>query len=77
MERRYKIGDVIVFLKDIKASHERGYMLLIPAYQPCRVVGINSVHITVDFKGVQEKLRYIPNRMAPAGDLAKAIYGEI
>ena len=77
MDHRPKIGDVIVFLKDIKASHEREYILLIPSYQPCKVVGINSVHITVDFKGVREKLRYIPNRMAPAGDLAKAIYGEV
>lgn len=75
LDNRFKIGDWVIFLKDIKAGYEREHMLLIPAFQPCTIVKINSVHVTVDFKGTKEKLRYIPKRMAPAGDLAKVIYG--
>lgn len=66
---------MVVFLKDIRAGHERDNILLIPAYQDCTIVNINRAHVTVDFQGVKEKLRYLPNRMAPAGDLTKAIYG--
>ena len=75
MANNYKKGDVIIFLKDIRAGYERNHMLLIPAFQPCTIIKINNHRVTVDFKGVEESLRYITKRMAPAGDLAKAIYG--
>ena len=77
METKFKIGDRIIFIKDIKAGYERENILLIPAYEPCTILNINSVHITVSFKGVKEKLRYLPQRMAPAGVMAQVIYGKI
>lgn len=72
---KFKSGDVIIFLRDIMAGYERGHELLIPAFKPCKVIKMNSAHIWVEFNGTEEKLRYIESRMAPAGDLAKAIYG--
>ena len=75
LEHKFKKGDKIVFLKDIKAGRERNNILLVPAYHPCTIISINSAHVTIEFEGIIEKLRYIPKRMAPAGDLAKAIYG--
>ena len=78
LDSKFKKGDSIVFLVDISAGYERDHKLLIPAFKPCTVLNINSAHITVrDSDGTIQKLRYIPKRMAPAGDLAKAIYGKI
>ena len=78
MDNKFKIGDRIVFLVPIIAGYERDHKLLIPAYEPCTVVNINRAHITViDGNGTKQKLRYIEKRMAPAGEMAEAIYGKI
>jgi hypothetical protein len=73
---KFSIGDMIVFLKHIKAGYEREHILLIPAFEPCKVLKVNKHHITVDYRGRTETVRYVASRMAPAGELAKVIYGD-
>ena len=70
----FKVGDVIVFIKDIR-GYERDTQLIISADVPCKILKLNKPHITVECKGTHVKLRNIPSRMKLAGELAGAIYG--
>lgn len=75
----FKVGDLIVFLKDIRAGSEffvkDRKQIRIPKLQPCLISRINSTHVWVTYEKKEYMLRYIPNRMIYAGKAAKVLFG--
>lgn len=72
---KLKVGDSIVFLKPVRAGVEQRFKLLIPEFCPVVLLSLTTDHVTVEFDGEKIRLRNIPKRMAPAGDLAQVIFG--
>jgi len=72
--QKFKIGDMVMFVKDIKSGYERNHILLIPAYLPCKILKLSKHTIILQVKNCTEKLRYIPTRMRHATELGRAMY---
>ena len=73
----FKVGDNMAFVRNITPSYGVGVPPIIKAFDPCVIVKINNSHVTVlTSDGEEIKLRNIPERMIPAGDLSKLIFGE-
>jgi len=74
MRTEFKQGDIVMFLKDIKAGYERDHVMLIHAGHPCKILKSNGHAMTVSTGTSIEVLRYIPSRMKHCTELASAIY---
>lgn len=72
---KFRVGQKIIFLRNIRSGYENEHVLLIPANEVCEIVKINNSHVTVMYGNEKIKLRYIAERMAPAGKLTEAIFG--
>ena len=76
MDNNFKIGDIIMFTRDIRIDRYGGESsVAIPKMHPCAIVHLNSVHVIVEYKNTKHKLRFIKDRMIPATEMAETIYG--
>lgn len=73
---KFKVGDVIVFNKDLQLAVPFNDIDMIPKYYPVVIKAINFHHIQILFKNETFKFRNIEKRMEHASEAAKILFME-
>lgn len=72
----FKVGDKVMFKKDITTEPASGRKLQIPKLTPCIIEKINKHHVWVKYNKQTIFLRLNEKRMFPATEAGVILFGE-
>jgi hypothetical protein len=72
----FKVGDIVMFKKDVTTEPSDGRKTKIPKFTPCIIEKINKHHVWVKYNKKVIWLRLIEKRMFPATEAGIVLFGD-